>query len=349
MKFTRRTMLAGGLTGAATWTFAPIGAHAQAKEMMIGIPVQTNSSLPIYLAAGAGYLKAEGIEAKVSTGASGTNARQMIAAGQMPYAEGDPIHPLALSSAGKAAKMLMAFDKRASIAMLIRKELWDKGIRTPEAFADYKGPGGAKPKLGVTRVGAQFWLFGVELMKRVGKADAINYVSLGAVANIIGAFRTGQIDACMANPIVFFSILDEKLGGVAFDPLDNANWNRMFGASFPGEVLFALESQVKANPELTQKVVNACWRAMLHIKRSSPEEIETIVRPKFLPNFKKEIAIREVEYLKPLFDFDCEVTKATFDAGSKVWFTPQTKVKPQTFEAIVDNTFIREAKSKIRA
>jgi NitT/TauT family transport system substrate-binding protein len=339
-------MMAGSAAGAAVWTFAPIGAHAQGKEMLVGIPVQTNNSLPIYLAAGAGYLKAEGIEAKVSTGASGTNARQMVAAGQMPYAQGDPIHPLSLTSAGKPSKMLMAFDTRASIAMMVRKELWDKGIRTPEALGDYKGANGAKPKIGVTRVGSQTWLYGVEIMKRVNKTNSANYVSLGSVSNLLGAFKTGQIDAVMANALLYFSILDEKLGSAVFNPTIETEWNKLFGSTFPGQVLFALDSQVKSNNELTQKVVNACWRAMLHIKRATPQEIEATVRAKYLPNFKKEVAIREVEFLKPIFDFNCEITKTQWDAGAKLWFTEATKVKPQSFEAMVDNTFIIAAKKK---
>lgn len=342
----RRTILAGGAAGATVWTFAPIGAHAQGKEMLIGIPVETNNSLPIYLAAGAGYLKAEGIEAKVTTGGSGTNARQMVAAGQMPYAQGDPIHPAALTSAGKPSKMLMAFDNRASIAMMVRKELWDKGIRTPEALGDYKGPNGAKPKIGVTRIGAQTWLYGVEVMKRVNKLNNVNFISLGSVSSILGAFKTGQIDGVMANALVYYSILDEKLGSAIFNPTIEAEWLKLFGSTFPGQVLFALDSQIDANKELTQKVVNACWRAMLHIKRATPEEIEATVRAKYLPNLKKEVAIREIGFLKPIFDFNCEITKAQWDAGAKVWFTEATKVKPQPYEKMVDNSFIIAAKKK---
>ncbi len=87
---------------------------------------------------------------------------------------------------------------------------------------------------------------------------------------------------------------------------------------------------------------------MQHIKRATPQEIEQTVRAKFLPNFKKEVAIREVEFLKPIFDYDCEITKAQWDAGSKLWFTEATKVKSQPYERMVDNSFIKVAKANIK-
>lgn len=342
---TRRTALAGATSGFALWSFTRIGA-AQGRQMMFGIPVETSNSLPLYMAEAAGFFKEEGIEATMSTGASGTNVRQMLAAGQMLYAQADPIHPLAMSGANRPCKILMACDSRASVAVMIRQDLWDKGVRTLEAFANYKPADANQPRLGVTRVGAQTWLYGQELMKRHGKADAVNYVSLGQVSNILGAFKSGKIEGCVATALMYFSIIDEKMGQAAFNATDEKLWRQYFGESFPGQVLVALEDQTKADPKLTQSVVNATYRALKKIAASSPADMAGLVQPKFMPNMKPEIVAREIEFLKPIFVHDAEVSKAQYDAGGKVWFSDETKVAAQPYERMFDYSFLREAKKR---
>lgn len=342
---TRRAVIASG-AGALCWSFSWAGARAQQRELLIGIPVQTNNSLPVMLAAAAGYFKDEGIKARVSAGDSGTNARQQIASGEMLYTQGDPLHPLAIAGAGKPARMLMGVDTRASVAMMVHTDLWSKGVRTVEAVGRYKGPGGAKPRIGITRVGAQTWLYAVALLERVGLADNAHYVSLGSVSNIIAALKTGQIDVAMANSLLYFTIVDEKLGEAAFNATDPAQWNAFFGSNFPGQVIFALDSQIKADPALTQGVVNAVYRAMQHIKRASAKEITDLVQPEYLPNFKPDVCMREIDFLKPVFDYDGAISQTNYDNGAKLWFTEETKVKPQPYANMVDLTFIQKAKTR---
>lgn len=342
---TRRAALAGATSGIALWSFTRRGA-AQGRQLTFGIPVETSNSLPLYMAEASGFFREEGIEATMSTGASGTNVRQMLAAGQMLYAQADPIHPLAMTAANRTCKILMACDSRASVALMIRQELWDKGIRTVEAFAGYKPPDASQPRLGVTRVGAQTWLYGQELMKRHGKADAVNYVSLGQVSNILGAFKSGKIEGCVATALMYFSIIDEKMGQAAFNATDEKLWLQYFGENFPGQVLVALEDQIKADPKLTQSVVNATYRALRRIAASTPAEMAALVQPKFMPSMKPEIVEREIAFLKPIFVHNAEVTRAQYDAGGKVWFTDDTKVAAQPYDRIFDYTFLREAKKK---
>lgn len=344
-EMSRRSLLAGATSGVALWSFAPIGA-AQGREMLFGIPVETNNSLPLYMAEAGGFLAQEGIKGSMSTGSSGTNVRQMLAAGQMLYAQADPIHPLAMTGANRATRILMACDSRASVALMIRQDLWDKGIRTVEAFASHKPADGGQPKLGVTRVGAQTWLYGTELMKKHGKLDAVNYVSLGQVSNILGAFKTGKIEACMATALMYFSILDEKLGQAAFNATDEKLWRQYFGHNFPGQVMVALADQVKADPKLTQSVINAVYRALRAIERTPAAEIAKLVQPRFLANMKLDVVQREIEFLKPIYSRTGDIAKAEYDAGLKVWCTDSTKVAPQPYEAMLDLSFLRQAQAK---
>jgi NitT/TauT family transport system substrate-binding protein len=298
------------------------------------------------IASAGGFLKEEGINGRVTTGAAGTNTRQMIAAGQMPFAQGDMIHPLYLTGAGKPAKVLMAVDRRASITMMVTRELWNKGVRTVEDVGRYKKADGSKPQIGVTRIGSQTWLYGAHMLLKAGLLDNVNFLSLGDGKTIMGAFKTGRVDAVMANSLVYFAILDEDLGNPVFNATDDAAWDKFFGGSFCGQGVFGLESEVKEHPQLAQGVVNAVYRALKFIEKSSPAEIYAKIDGKFMTSFKPEVARREIEFLKPLFDYDGTISKTQFEHGGKVWFSEATKVAPQPYEKIVDLGFLEKAKKK---
>ena len=342
----RRTVLAGSV-GSVALLAGRRGAFAQSKEILLGIPVETSNSLMFMVASAAGSFKDEGLPgARVTMPQSGTNVRQMLAAGQMPFAMGDPIHPLAITGAGKAAQMVMSVDTRASIAMIVRQDLYDKGIKTPQALGDLKKPDGSKAAIGVTRVGAQTWLYGDQIMRNAGKIDNVNFVNVGEGANMLGAFKTGRVDAIMANSLIYFATQDEKLGTPVFNAVDEKIWLQFFGSTFPGQVCFALVDQIKSQPQETQAFVNAVYRALQHIKVTPSADLVKLVQPHFMGNFKPEVAMREIDYLKPIYSYTGEITETQFVNGGKVWFSEGTKVKPQPYKDMVDLSFLAKARAK---
>lgn len=342
----RRSVLAGSI-GSVTLLGARHAAFAQDKEILLGIPVETSNSLMFMVASAAGYFKAEGFPgARVTMPQSGTNVRQMLAAGQMPFAMGDPIHPLAITGAGKAAKMVMSVDTRASIAMIVRQDLYDNGIKTPQALGDLKKSDGSKAAIGVTRVGAQTWLYGDQIMRNAGKIDNVNFVNVGEGANMLGAFKTGRVDAIMANSLIYFATQDEKLGTPVFNAVDEKIWLQFFGSTFPGQVCFALADQIKEQPQEMQGFVNAVYRALQHIKATPSADLVKLVQPHFMGNFKPDVAMREIDYLKPIYSYTGEITETQFNNGGKVWFSEGTKVKPQPYKDVVDLSFLAKARAK---
>ena len=342
----RRMLIGGAATGALVWTYAS-HARAQGKETLLGIPVETSNSLMFMVAQAAGYFKDEGLtNPRVTMPSSGTNVRQMLAAGQMSYALGDPVHPLAITGAGKPGRMLMATDTRASIAMIVRQDLFDRGITSAKALGDLKKPDGARPLIGVTQVGAQTWLYGDQIMRAADRIDNVTFVNVGEGANMLGSLKSGRVDAIMGNSLIYFATLDEKLGTAVFNAADEKTWLATFGSTFPGQVCFALESQVKADPSATQAFVNAVYRALKYIEKTSPADIVKLVQTQFMTNYKPEVAQREIEFLKPIFSYDGDITEAQFNAGAKVWFSEGTKVKPQPYKDMVDLSFLAKSKAK---
>jgi hypothetical protein len=63
----------------------------------------------------------------------GAKVVQAPAAGQVQFALGNSNHPLRITEKGKDALMVFATRTRCAYAnIVVRKELWDKGLRTVE-------------------------------------------------------------------------------------------------------------------------------------------------------------------------------------------------------------------------
>ena len=84
----------------------------------------------------------------------GAKVVQAVAAGQAMFALGDSNHPLKITEKGKDALMIFATDTRCSYANIcVRKELWEKGVRSVESLADAKLVG-RKTVIAATAIGS---------------------------------------------------------------------------------------------------------------------------------------------------------------------------------------------------
>src|SRR4026209_797150 len=101
----------------------------------------------------------------------GAKVVQALAAGQVQFALGDSNHPLNVTEKGKDALMLFATDTRCSYAnVVVRRELWDKGVRTVEALADGKLVG-RKAVVAATAIGSGTYVYGVYVLQNITGAD----------------------------------------------------------------------------------------------------------------------------------------------------------------------------------
>src|SRR3977135_3776154 len=99
----------------------------------------------------------------------GAKVVQALAAGQVQFALGDSNHPLKITEKGKDALMVFATDTRCSYANIdVRKELFDKGVKSVEALADPKLVG-RKAVIAATAIGSRgqgCWVGGVTRHQR---------------------------------------------------------------------------------------------------------------------------------------------------------------------------------------
>src|SRR5258705_6770046 len=129
-----------------------------------------------------------------------------MAAGQVQFALGDSNHPLKITEKGKDALMIFATATRCSYAnVVVRKELWDKGVKTVEALADGKLVG-RKAVVAATAIGSGTYVYGVYVLQNIKGPDGrpvndhVEWVGGGASTTMLGGLKAGKFDAIMAAP-----------------------------------------------------------------------------------------------------------------------------------------------------
>src|SRR5262245_49155482 len=156
-----------GFLGAAA-ACRPLPAQAQAKAISASHSVSTVVYGQHLVAAQKKFFEAEGlITPDFVVPGGGAKVVQALAAGQVLFALGDSNHPLKITEKGKDAVMIFATDRRCSYAnIVVRKELFDKGVKSVEALADQKLIG-RKAVVAATAIGSGTYVYGVYVLKNI--------------------------------------------------------------------------------------------------------------------------------------------------------------------------------------
>lgn len=341
MHLNKRQFLAGTAAFAGSATLWQVSARGQ-EPITAAHSVNTTIYAAHMVAQAQGFTEQEGIQMHVIEALGGSNVRKILAAGQVGYALGDSSHPLQLTNRGRPSRILMATDNRCSYAnIVIRRELYDQGIDSLEKLAEYRN-GGNKPTIAATGIGSGTWVYGTYVLESLGVAEQFNWIAGGGSKTMLGGLQTAKFDAIMAVPIWIFEAEDSGYGKLLYDISDADSWHRVFGGNIPATVVYVLEEAVTLNPELTQKYVNAIFKAMQWLGDSSTDEIYAAIGP-VMPRFDEATVRREIEYYKKIWQYDGAFPRADFDTGAKVWFRDLTKIAPLSYEEVTDMSFLDNA------
>src|SRR5215468_5693891 len=284
----------------------------------------------------------------------GAKVVQALAAGQAMFALGDSNHPLKISEKGKDALMLFATDTRCSSAnVVVRKELFDRGVKSVEALGDIKLVG-RKPVVAATAIGSGTYVYGVYVLKGIKAPDGkpvhehVEWVSGGASTTMLGGLKAGKFDAIMAVPEWQWATEDEGFGKAIYDVQDEKAWNRVFGGPIPVTVGYTLKETIEKSPDLVQGYVNANWRAQQWIQRAKDEEVVELLYKPYMDSFSREVVLRSVKYYRTIFDWDFLIEEKDYDNGTKVW-VPLALDQPIPYAKAADMSFVRKAQAKSRS
>jgi NitT/TauT family transport system substrate-binding protein len=348
-KFLATTAVAG--TGVAIGG-RPGGARAQGRTITASHSVSTFVYGQHLVAKEKKFFEAEGVSVpSFIVPGGGAKVVQALAAGQAMFALGDSNHPLKITEKGKDALMIFATDTRCSYAnVVVRKELWDKGVKSVEALADARLVG-RKAIVAATAIGSGTYVYGVYVLKGTkapdGKPvnDHVEWVGGGSSTTMLGGLKAGKFDAIMAVPEWQWATEDEGFGQAIYDVQDEKAWNRVFGGPIPVTVGYTLRETIDKSPDLVQAYVNATYRAQQWIRKAKDEEVVELLHKPYMDTFSREIVLRSVRYYRTIFDWDFLIEEKDYDNGMKVW-VPLAVDKPIPYARAADMAFVRKAQAK---
>jgi NitT/TauT family transport system substrate-binding protein len=281
----------------------------------------------------------------------GARVINALTAGQAMFGLGDSNHPLKATERGRDTLMLFATDTRCSYAnIVVRRELWDRGVRTVETLADYRLVG-RKAVMAATAIGSGTYVYGVYVLKHHRAADGrpvhdhVEWVGGGASTTMLGGLKAGKFDAIMAVPEWQWAAEDEGFGRAIYDVLDEQAWTRVFGGPIPVTVGYTLRETLEKSPELVQAYVNATYRAQQWVRKARDEEIAELIHKPYMDTFSREIVLRSIKYYKTIFDWDFLIEEKDYDNGMKV-FIPTAVERPIPYVRAVDLSFVRKSHAK---
>src|SRR6267378_1144169 len=171
MTWTRRRFLTA--TGAAAVAARRTPAWAQAaKTITVSHSVSTFVYGQHLVAKEKKFFEDEGVAVQsfIAPG-GGAKVAQVLAAGQAMFALGDSNHPLKTTEKGRDALMIFATDTRCSYAnIVVRKDLYDKGVTSVEALADPRLVG-RRAVVAATAIGSGTYVYGVYVLKQTKASD----------------------------------------------------------------------------------------------------------------------------------------------------------------------------------
>ena len=280
----------------------------------------------------------------------GAKVVQALAAGQAMFALGDSNHPLRITEKGKDALMIFATDTRCSYAnVVVRRELWDKGVRGVEALADAKRVG-RKAVVAATAIGSGTYVYGVYVLKGTKAADGktvndhVEWVGGGSSATMLGGLKARKFDAIMAVPEWQWAAEDGGFGKAIYDVQNEQAWNRVFGGPIPVTVGYVLKETVERSPDLVQAYVNANVRAQRWIRKAKDDEIAELLYRPYMDTFKREVVLRSIRYYKTIFDWDFVIEPSDYENGMKVWH-PIAVEKAIPYAQATDMAFVRKTQA----
>lgn len=347
---TRREFLrAVGLTGVLVGT-GRSGWAQVSKPIAIAHSVSTFVYGQHLVALEKKFFEDEGVSVdSVITPGGGVEVVQALASGQALFALGDSNHPLKLSEQGRATLMLFATDTRCAYAnIVVRRELYDKGVRSLEQLAD-PSLAGRRAVIAATAIGAGTWVYGSYILDRVGGKDgkplnaSVKWVGGGTATALLDGLKAGTFDAIMAAPEWVWVAEDEGFGVAIYSILDDLAWTRVFGGPIPVTVGYALKETVERSPEVVQGYVNACYRAQRWIQAASDDEILGLLYGPYMRAFTKEAVLRSIRYYRIILNRDLAIDERGYRNGMRAWY-PRAIRESHPYVEAVDPTFVRKAK-----
>jgi NitT/TauT family transport system substrate-binding protein len=290
--------------------------------------------LPLTVAERKGFFKERGLDVEIQDFAGGAKSLQALVGGSVDVVTGAYEHTIRMQAKGQDIRAVIELGRFPAIVVAVKN-----GVKF-DSPADFKGM-----KVGVTAPGSSTnMLMNFVLAKAGLTPQDVSFIGVGSSASAVAAIRNGQLDAIShLEPAI---TMLEQSGDirVIVDTRTEEGTRALFGGENPAAVLYTKESFIQANPQTTQALVDALYKALQWMKTASAAEIAAIVPENYLLG-DKALYIAALEHSKPSYSqtgmIDADGMRSTNEM--LVRFEPELKDAKVDLAKTFDPRFVQRA------
>jgi NitT/TauT family transport system substrate-binding protein len=271
----RRSFLAGAsaLTLAGTLpelSFAQAAGKPEKAKVTLGVGGKPLLYyLPLTIAERRGFFKDEGLEVEINDFGGGAKSLQALIGGSVDVVTGAYEHTIRMQAKSQDIQAVCELGRFPAIVIGVKTEKAGE-IKT---IADFKGK-----KVGVTAPGSSTAItMQYALVKAGMRPNDVAFIGVGGGAGAVAAMQKGEIDAISHLDPVIAKLEGDGAIKVLIDTRTEAGTKDLFGGSNPAAVVYLKKDFIAANPNTTQRLVNAHVKALKWLASASPEQVADTV------------------------------------------------------------------------
>ena len=245
-----KTLVGVALCAAALQAYA-----ADKVTLMVG-GYEKQIYLPVKLAEGLGYFKAEGLDVDILNEPSGVDAANELLAGAVQGVVGFYDHCVDLQTKGKLVQSVVQFSQAPGEVELV-------STKHPEikSMADLRGK-----SLGVTGLGSSTNFLSQYLMVKAGvPMGEFSTLPVGAGTTFISAMQQDKIQAGMTTEPTISRLIASGEARVLVDLRSLEKTKAALGGAYPAASLYMPTDWINKNKPTVQKLANALVKTLQFI------------------------------------------------------------------------------------
>jgi NitT/TauT family transport system substrate-binding protein len=225
--------------------------------------------LPLTIAERRGFFKEEGLEVEINDFGGGAKSLQALIGGSVDVVTGAYEHTIRMQAKGQDIQAVCELGRFPAIVIGVKTEKAGE-IKT---IADFKGK-----KVGVTAPGSSTAITMQYALVKAGlKPNDVAFIGVGGGAGAVAAMQKGEIDAISHLDPVIAKLEGDGAIKVLIDTRTESGTKELFGGSNPAAVVYLKRDFIAANPNTTQRLVNAHVKALKWLASATPEQVADTV------------------------------------------------------------------------
>ncbi|MGA0598963.1 ABC transporter substrate-binding protein [Enterovirga sp. CN4-39] len=264
---------AGALTFAAALSdrsLAQAGGAPEKAKVTLGVGGKPLLYyLPLTIAERRGFFKEEGLDVDINDFGGGAKSLQALIGGSVDVVTGAYEHTIRMQAKGQEIQAVCELGRFPAIVI---------GVKTEKAgeiksVADLKGK-----KVGVTAPGSSTAITMQYALVKAGlRPNDVAFIGVGGGAGAVAAMQRGEIDAISHLDPVIAKLEGDGAIKVLIDTRTEAGTKDLFGGANPAAVVYLKKDFIAANPNTTQRLVNAHVKALKWLASATPEQVADVV------------------------------------------------------------------------